>query len=127
MRHWYYDAYFTSVPGPLMACGVAGGQQTHIDQELALVAQGAIGKKVTGDGQLTEYVRRIFQDSQGRYWFGSNGDGIHRYDPGSGAGLLEVFITDDGLAGSQVTGILEDRNGHIWISTDGGVSRACDG
>ena len=108
---------------PLMACGVAGGQQTHVDQEPALVAQGAIGKKVDGDGQLTEYVRRIFQDSQGRYWFGSNGDGIYRYDPGSGAGLLEVFNTDDGLAGSQVTGILEDRNGHIWISTDGGVSR----
>jgi len=108
---------------PLMACGVAGGQQTHVHQEPARVAHRAIGKKVVGDGQLTGYVRRIFQDSQGRYWFGSNGDGIYRYDPGSGAGLLEVFTTDDGLAGVQVTGILEDRNGHIWISTDGGVSR----
>lgn len=104
---------------PLMACGAADGQNTRTEEQAAPAAHTAIGKKVVGDGQLTEYVRRIFQDSKGHYWFGSNGDGIYRY-----AGTrLEVFSTEEGLAGDQVTGILEDRTGAIWIGTDGGVSR----
>ncbi len=107
----------------LIACGQQQSAAPVAVEAAPPTTPATLGKQVIGDGQLTEYVRRIFQDSQGRYWFGSNGDGIYRYDPGSGAGLLEVFNTDDGLAGSQVTGILEDRNGHIWSSTDGGVSR----
>lgn len=79
----------------------------------------ALGRVVHGDGQLTEYVRRIFQDSKGRYWFGSNGNGIYQYD----GSALRVFSTVDGLAGGQITGVLEDLNGNIWMTTDGGVSR----
>lgn len=103
---------------------VACGQQHSNTATMAVVAPSTLptlGKVVAGDGQLTEYVRRIFQDSKGNYWFGSNGDGIYHYVPD--AGLLEVFSTDEGLAGHQVTGILEDRKGDIWISTNGGVSR----
>lgn len=81
--------------------------------------QDTLGSIVKGDGQLTEYVRRIFQDSEGRYWFGSNGDGMYRYDGTS----LKVYTKKDGLAGMQITGIVEDSSGHIWITTDGGVSR----
>ncbi len=115
------------VPSAWIACALAGGEGTNADQDPGLAAtqvtaadtHAGIGRRVEGDGQLTEYVRRIFQDSKGHYWFGSNGDGIYRYD----GTTLEVFSTDEGLAGAQVTGILEDRNGNIWISTDGGVSR----
>lgn len=112
----------------LIACGAVGSSDTNGEGAPVPAAHGSLGRKVTGDGQLTEYVRRIFQDSRGRYWFGSNGDGIYRYDPSAaeGAGLLEVFSTGEGLAGAQVTGILEDRQGNIWISTDGGVSRFDD-
>lgn len=107
------------IPSALVACGLAGWRSSNGDDDPAPAARTGVGKEVTGDGQLTAYVRRIFQDSRGRYWFGSNGEGIYRYD----GSKLEVFGTNEGLAGSQVTGILEDRNGRIWISTDGGVSR----
>lgn len=106
---------------PLMACNMAGGQQADTGTTAPTVKATTRGKVVTGDGQLTEYVRRIFQDSKGNYWFGSNGDGIYHYVPETGT--LELFNTDEGLAGYQVTGILEDRKGHIWISTNAGVSR----
>ena len=106
----------------LVACGQApsiGSEHAKAYADAQRDVPIAAGKEVHGEGQLTEYVRRIFQDSKGHFWFGSNGDGIYRYD----GKTLEVFSTEEGLAGSQVTGILEDRNGHIWISTDGGVSR----
>ena len=102
----------------LCACSATADRQPNVHVP-SHTSQGAGGRPVTGDGQLTEYVRRILQDSRGHYWFGSNGDGIYRFD----GGALEVFSVQEGLAGSQVTGILEDRKGHIWIATDGGVSR----
>ncbi len=121
MRH----TFMLLLSAALIACGPVDGQRTDEGHASGATMHAAIGKRVEGDGQLTAYVRRIFQDSKGRYWFGSNGDGIYRYAPGSAsaAGVLEVFTMKDGLAGMQVTGILEDRAGHIWIATDGGVSR----
>ncbi|MEM1320925.1 MAG: two-component regulator propeller domain-containing protein [Bacteroidota bacterium] len=69
--------------------------------------------------QISEYVRRIFQDSEGRLWFGSNGYGLCRYD----GDTLVYFSIGEGLPGTQVTGMIEDRKGHLWTATDGGVSR----
>ncbi|HRF80256.1 MAG TPA: two-component regulator propeller domain-containing protein [Flavobacteriales bacterium] len=105
----------------LIACGQPPGGVPAAVEAAPPSTRATLGKKVTGDGQLTEYVRRIFQDSEGNYWFGSNGEGVYRYMPEVAS--LEVFSTDEGLAGQQVTGIIEDRKGHIWISTNGGVSR----
>ena len=71
------------------------------------------------DGQISAYVRRIFQDKADNLWFGSNGYGVSRYD----GDTLVYFSTYEGLAGRQVTGIIEDREGNLWVSTNGGVSR----
>lgn len=68
---------------------------------------------------ISEYVRRIFQDSKGNLWFGTNSDGLAKYD---GKGLAYMNIRE-GLSGSQVTGILEDRNGNMWFSTNNGITR----
>jgi ligand-binding sensor domain-containing protein len=69
--------------------------------------------------QISEYVRRIFEDSRGNLWFGTGSDGVCRYD----GDTLVYFTTNDGLSGHQVTGILEDQRGNIWFSTIGGISR----
>lgn len=76
------------------------------------------GKCEKADAPIAEYVRRIFQDSKGQYWIGTNGEGIATK---SGDELI-YRTTEDGLAGNQITGITEDKNGNIWIATDGGVS-----
>ncbi|MGV9013733.1 MAG: ligand-binding sensor domain-containing protein [Flavobacteriales bacterium] len=65
-------------------------------------------------------VNRIFQDSKGRYWFGTN-TGAYRYD---GKQLVR-FTTKDGMTQDQVLDIQEDGAGNIWFSTSGfGVDRA---
>jgi len=48
--------------------------------------------------QISEYVRCIFQDRKGNLWFGTNSDGVCRYD-----GKALVYLSmKDGLAGRAV-------------------------
>lgn len=68
---------------------------------------------------ISEYVRRIFQDSKGNLWFGTNSDGLAMFD-GKNLSYLNVR---EGLSGSQITGILEEKNGILWFATNNGITR----
>lgn len=89
----------------------------------------AYGPQLPGyySNAISEYVRRIFQDSRGFLWFGTNSDGLALFD----GYKLSYLNTTDGLRGSQITGILEDKQGKLWFSTNNGISRydiaACPG
>ena len=48
--------------------------------------------------QISQYIRRMFQDKAGNIWFGTNDEGVCRYDGHS----LKYFSTAEGLAGSAV-------------------------
>ena len=63
----------------------------------------------------------IYHDSQGNYWFGSNGGGLYFWQPSTQT--FYTYMTRDGLAGNSVTNILEDDNGHLWFATNNGLSR----
>lgn len=61
----------------------------------------------------------IFQDSQGFMWFGTR-DGLNRYD---GYKFI-VYRYDDknknSISNNFIHDIAEDKNGNIWIATEGG-------
>ncbi|MBQ0786798.1 MAG: hypothetical protein KBT69_04815, partial [Oceanihabitans sp.] len=63
------------------------------------------------DDQISPFVRRIFQDKKDHFWFGTNGDGVARYN----GHTLEYFSINNGLGGSAVRGIVEDNTGNIWF------------
>ncbi|WP_373060066.1 two-component regulator propeller domain-containing protein [Zunongwangia sp. H14] len=71
------------------------------------------------NGMVSEFVRKIYQDKNGTFWFGTNGDGIIRYNNKS---LEEFNISEDfnGSAGA-VRGIIEDKMGNIWFGTSSGL------
>lgn len=69
--------------------------------------------------QISEYVREVFQDRDGQFWFGTNSDGVCRYDGTS----LTYLSVEQGFGGHAVRGILQDGDGAMWFATDGGVSR----
>jgi ligand-binding sensor domain-containing protein len=69
--------------------------------------------------QLSQYIRRIFQDSKGNLWLGTTDDGVIYYNGKS----IQYFTTREGFGGNCVTGIIEDRNGLIWFSTIGGITQ----
>ncbi|HMG16170.1 MAG TPA: two-component regulator propeller domain-containing protein [Saprospiraceae bacterium] len=62
--------------------------------------------------QIGEFVRRIYQDKAGNHWFGTNQEGVARYDGQS----LKYF-----LSGYAVRAITEDESGKLWFATSGGV------
>ncbi|MBN2484798.1 MAG: PAS domain-containing protein [Bacteroidales bacterium] len=74
---------------------------------------------ITVDNGLSQNtVELFFQDSKGFIWIGTR-DGINKFD-----GInFEVFRNDrndtNSLASNWITAIGEDRNGNIWIGSDG--------
>ncbi|MFZ4550136.1 MAG: ligand-binding sensor domain-containing protein, partial [Bacteroidales bacterium] len=63
--------------------------------------------------QIDRNIRSIFQDKQGNYWFGTNGDGVYCYN----GKTLNHFTVKDGLSNNQVQSIQEDNYGNIWFGT----------
>lgn len=69
--------------------------------------------------QISEYVREVFQDREGNLWFGTNGEGVCRFDGAS----LTFFTVKEGFVGTAVRGIVQDKDGAMWFATDWGISR----
>jgi len=62
----------------------------------------------------------IHEDSSGILWIGTRGGGFNRFDP-----ELENFTSfteKDGLQNNIIYGILDDNDGHLWISTNKGLT-----
>ena len=69
------------------------------------------------NGMVREFVRTIYQDKKGNYWFGTNGDGIIRYN-----GQMLEKITIAGISPRfRVLEIVEDKVGNIWFGTSAGL------
>lgn len=75
--------------------------------------------KIEIESQIGEYVTSVFEDSKGNLWFGTNGNGLARYDGEE----LYYFTTKDGLPSDRVTGIIEDSSGIFWLNTGEGLTK----
>ena len=68
--------------------------------------------------KFTTSIRSIMEDSKGRFWFGSDREGVALLEDNE----FTYFTVEDGLSDNQVRRIQEDKNGVIWFGTAGGVS-----
>lgn len=66
-------------------------------------------------------INSIYEDPGGTVWIGTNGGGLNRYDPHSNT--FTYFTTQQGLPNNVVYGILPDKKGDLWLSTNIGLSR----
>lgn len=66
-------------------------------------------------------VNCVFRDSGGRIWVGTNGSGLNMYDAGTDR-FVPVHV-DWNLPGDAVVGILEDKEGCLWLATNAGLVR----
>ncbi len=64
-------------------------------------------------GLGTNFIYKVFQDSKGRTWFGTDGEGVSVLAEGK----ITNFTEADGVPIKSVYSITEDRRGHIWFST----------
>ena len=67
-------------------------------------------------------ARVLLFDRHGGLWIGTDGQGlIHHH-----SGRVERFSSQDGLSGSTVISLFEDREGNIWAGTERGLDRFRD-
>ncbi|MBR5040545.1 MAG: diguanylate cyclase [Clostridiales bacterium] len=66
-------------------------------------------------------VMRLFVDSKGLLWIGTNDSGVFRYDPNTGD--VTCYSTENGLSANAIRSICEDTNGNIYVGTVMSVAR----
>ena len=68
----------------------------------------------------------IREDAAGNLWIGTQGGGLNRWtanDRRAGRAIFKRFTKHDGLPSDHLFGILIDETGHLWISSNQGVTR----
>lgn len=82
------------------------------------------------DGVLTDYTKkfgiaptttiyRILEDEDGSLWFATVNSGLLHFSNDSQE-KLTVYTSANGLSSDGVRGLFRDREGTLWIGTDGG-------
>ncbi|MEL7148683.1 MAG: two-component regulator propeller domain-containing protein [Bacteroidota bacterium] len=106
---WLFTVMF-SCNGPINR-----NQQSQIPA----ASQTATSDKDESDGQISQVVRMMFQDSQGTIWFGTQNGAFKLTDDT----LVSVEgIKDEAGKGVTVKDIAEDSEGKIWVAYEGGIS-----
>jgi len=98
---------------------LCNGQNTSPTANSTLIVQNsttAIGDTVS---EIDKSIWSIFQDKNNNFWFGSNGQGVYRYD---GKTILH-FTTKDGLCHNQIRRIQDDKSGNIYFTTGGEICK----
>lgn len=75
-----------------------------------------LGSKAT---TVSKNLRTMFEDKKGVYWFGSDSEGLFRYDKKN----LTRFTKNDGLVSDQIIDIQQDKAGNHYFVTYAGVSK----
>jgi signal transduction histidine kinase/DNA-binding response OmpR family regulator len=75
-------------------------------------------------GFPSSYVGHAWLDRKNRQWFGYD-KGLFLMLPGAEGAPVRFrrFTEEDGLAGSHVVAIREDKQGNLWVSTNNGLSK----
>ena len=88
-----------------------------------------------GTGQFTpidigpdidaQNVTDVYPDPEGTVWVSTLGGGLRRLDPGASAPRVYEPVSGDpgSLAGDDVTALMEDRQGILWVATFSGLDR----
>ena len=72
-------------------------------------------------GELS--ARTVFQTRNGDFWIGTAGQGVIQISKTG----VRLYNTGEGLANPFIRAFCEDRDGSLWVGTDGGLSHFRNG
>ena len=73
--------------------------------------------------RIVDKISSFCEARDGTLWLGSNGYGLYKRMVGEdGQERFEALTQEDGLVYNGVKGIVEDKNGRLWITTQNGLS-----
>ena len=76
------------------------------------------------NGLSSDYLLSLNQDSQGIIWLGTDGYGVHRYDPKQQQFSHQLKTSQaNSLSHNFVRSIIKRANGEVWIGTRDGLNR----
>jgi ligand-binding sensor domain-containing protein len=81
--------------------------------------QPAESKETSASYGAGDIVHSVLKDKKGNLWFATSNNGVYRYDGQS----FTPFSEKEGLCNKNVSCILEDKTGDLWLCTDGGICR----
>lgn len=90
-------------------------QPKAISDNVALYQTASLDMK---DLEIKENSNCVFEDLKGNMWYGSNGNGLTKYDGNN----YSYYNIEQGLSGNFVRDIEQDKMGNLWISTNKGVN-----
>jgi ligand-binding sensor domain-containing protein/serine phosphatase RsbU (regulator of sigma subunit) len=70
----------------------------------------------TAQGLSGNTVKCIVTDKNGNLWFGTNGNGVTKFD----GTFFTNYSKEHGLPQNTILSIFEDKNGNLWFGTAGG-------
>jgi diguanylate cyclase (GGDEF)-like protein len=110
-------------PSGEMWVGTDGGGLDLLDRASGTFAHFRHEPGNTGTlGSNTIYSLHL--DTAGRLWVGTRGAGLAQLESRTGGTATFRHLSQrDGLANDVVYGILPDGDGHLWLSTNNGLSR----
>jgi ligand-binding sensor domain-containing protein/signal transduction histidine kinase len=74
----------------------------------------------TANGLASDAVWSIADDDEGHVYLGT-GRGLDRFDVASKT--IRHLTAEDGVVGSVIEHLVTDRDGRIWVASDGGITR----
>ncbi|MCB0741172.1 MAG: hypothetical protein KDB92_09025, partial [Chitinophagaceae bacterium] len=69
-----------------------------------------------------EGIFQIYEDSSDRFWVTTLSNGVFLLDRKTGK-TIHHYSTEDGLPNNVVPGIMQDKQGLLWLATSGGIAR----
>ncbi|MCP5105855.1 MAG: hypothetical protein GY950_20880, partial [bacterium] len=114
--------------------GTRGGGVNRLSRLAPDKGEFTITRYTTKEGLANNIVRSIYQDREGCLWIGTKG-GLNRMDcldshkkDGKFTFNVTAYTTKEGLSNNMIRSLYEDREGSLWIGTDGGgLNRLKDG
>ena len=95
----------------------SGGLWVAFEKDIKLRQGGAWTKVWARPEGLRGDVVEMLEDARGNLWVGGWRSGLVVYSP---AGVARQATTREGLANNSVSGLAEDREGNLWLSSNGG-------